>query len=233
MTNETTPDTPSVPVPTVDELACFDPYASPSPVVADDSVRITAEPSLGMLSPEMKQRVTERLAGVPVERHAEVTQSLVLNELREHSLELRIKGGLGPNANEYEREYFCIAREAYDLDQEAARIEADLEDVVGYSSAFDETGEPVAVPVYRLAPDTLKGRAEYLQSVRYRRSQLERESERRLNEAAERERAKRIEQNSRIAEDREVKQLAAEMQRRSRIEAKAATIANNRRHEMG
>jgi transposase len=218
----------AISVPTVEELASFDPQSSPSPVVADDSVRITAKPSFGMLSPEMKARVTEKLTSIPVTHHEEMTPGVIMDELRQHSFALRVKMGLGPSANEYEREYFCIAREAYDIDREMARTQTDIDEVAGYTSATDDAGEPIAIPVYRFAEETRQGRAEHLQSLRHKRSQLERESAERLRQAAERERSKRLDLNDRAAIEREARTRADELDRNARIEEKAKAINRNR-----
>lgn len=228
MPEDTTPTFAPVPVPTVDELSSFDPLSTPSPVVVKGNVRITAEPSMGMLSPEMKARVTEKLSHVPVAQHADVTQGFIYEELRQHSLALRVKMGTGPGANEYQREYFGIAREAYDLDQEIARISAELEDVTGYTHDVDENGEPVATPIYRFAPETRQGRAEHLQNLRYRRSQLERETASRLSEAAARERKKLQNLNKRASVEREGRELADQLDLSGRIEARAKAINANR-----
>jgi hypothetical protein len=228
MSDFSPPSFEAIAVPTVEELASFDPQSSPSPVVADDSVKITAKPSFGMLSPEMQARVTEKLTSIPATRHAEVMPSLVTDELRHQSLNLRMKMGLGPTANEYEREYFCIAREAYDIDQEMARTHADMEDVLGYSHATDDDGAPIAIPIYRFAEETRKGRAEHLQALRHKRTQLERESPERLRQAGERERAKYLNLNDRAAIEREARVRADELDRNARIDERAKALNRNR-----
>ncbi|WP_151895487.1 hypothetical protein [Sphingomonas sp. NIC1] len=228
MSENHSPTFAAVAVPTVEELASFDPQSSPSPVVADDSVKITAQPSFDMLSPDMKARVTEKLTTIPVARHIEMMPGLVMDELRQHSLNLRMKGGLGPSANEYEREYFCIAREAYDIDQEMARTHAEMEEVTGYSHATDDDGQPIAVPIYRFALETRQGRAEHLQALRHKRSQLERESAERLRLAGERERAKRHNLNELAAIEREARTRADELDRDARIDERAKAINRNR-----
>lgn len=228
MSDLSPPNFEAIAVPSFEELASFDPHSSPSPVVAGETVRITAEPSFSMLSPEMKARVTKKLTNIPAARHEEMMRGLVLDELRDHSLALRVKMGLGPSANEYEREYFCIAREAHDLDQEIARAQADIDEVTGYTSATDDNGEPIAIPVYRFAEETRQGRADHIQGLRYRRSQLERESAQRLRDAGERERSKRIALNEEAAIEREARAQADDLDRSARIAERAAVINRNR-----
>ncbi|SFP55175.1 hypothetical protein [Sphingomonas rubra] len=110
MSDISTPSFDALPVPSVEELASFDPQSSPSPVVAGDSVRITAEPSFAMLSPEMKARVTDKLTSVPAARHDEMMPSLIMDELRQHSLALRVKMGLKAAATASAAKRYSLSR---------------------------------------------------------------------------------------------------------------------------
>lgn len=174
------------PVPSEQELASFDHRTVPSPIEVIGDVRISAEPSLAGLSPDMRERVNAKLADASPAAREALLPKLILNELEANSYRLKVLAGPGRDANEYERECFGILREIYDLESEATRIEAELNDVTGYRTEYDDDGKPVAVPVYRFAPETQKGRQEALQSVRYKLAQIEREAPARRAAAAQR-----------------------------------------------
>jgi chromosome segregation ATPase len=231
MPTDTTDSTTFTPahVPTEQELASFDHREVPSPVQIKGDVRISAEPTLAGLPPEMRDRVRAKLSTVRGDRDI-FERQFIQEELEANSYRLKVLAGPGKDANEYERECFGIMRELYDLESEAARIEADINDTVGYSTDYDADGNPIAVPVYRFAPETRQGRQNALQDVRYRITQVEREAPARRAAAAKRVQDRIKYLNEEFAIEAAARAKAEETNRQLRIDEKAAAYAKNRRH---
>jgi len=229
---DTANDFTPAPIPTEAELASFDHRAVSSPVEIIGDVRITAEPTLSGLPPAMREEVAAKMANVKAD-HATFERQFIREAFEENSYRLKVLAGPGKDANEYERECFGILREIYDLECEAERIEAELNDTVGYGTDFDADGNPVAVPVYRFAPETRRGRQEALQDVRYRLAQVEREAPARRTAARDRMAARIAATNEDHAIMREAKAQADAINRKARVDELANAFAKNRRHTLG
>lgn len=230
--HDTTEFTPA-PIPTEAELASFDYRTVPSPVEVIGDVRITAEPSLESLPPEMRDRVNSKLTGVAAGDRAIFERQFIMKELEDNSHRLRVLAGPGKDANAYQRECFSIEREIYDLEREALRIEEELADVIGHRTVYDADGNPVPVEVYRFAPETRAGRASALQDVRYRIMQVQRESSARRTAAAKLVAEQVAAQNQEMEILATAKARASEMLKQERIDHLAATFAKNRRNTVG
>lgn len=191
MPDSDTPNFTPASIPSEAQLASFDHRAVPSPVEVVGNVRIAAEPTLAGLPPEMRERVTAKMANVKAD-HALFERQFVREELEANSYRLKVLAGPGKDANEYERESFGIMREIYDLECEAERIEAELAEVVGLRTDYDDEGNVIPVPVYRFAPETREGRKSALQDVRYRITQIEREAPARRAAAAKKVQARAL-----------------------------------------
>lgn len=230
--DDTTEFTPA-PIPTEAELASFDYRTVPSPVEVIGDVRITAEPSLESLPPEMRDRVNAKLTGVAPGHRDIFERQFVMKELEDNSHRLRVLAGPGKDANAYQRECYGIEREIYDLEREALRIEDELADVVGYRTEHDTDGNPVSVEVYRFAPETRAGRASALQDVRYRIMQVQRESAARRAAAAKLVAEEIAAQNQEQEIFATAKAQALKMLKQERIDHLAAAFAKNRRNTIG
>jgi phage host-nuclease inhibitor protein Gam len=220
------------PIPTEAELASFDHRTVPSPIEVIGNVQINAEPTFKGLSPEMQERVSAKMAGVKAD-HEIFERQFIMEELAANSYRLKVLAGPGKNANEYQRECFGIMREIYDLESEAARIEAELNDTVGYGTDYDGDGNPIAVPVYRFAPETRQGRQEALRDVRYRISQVEREAPARRTAARDRMAARIAAMNEDQSILHEAKAQAVAINRKARVDEMATAFAANRRNTIG
>lgn len=232
MTDTTTTDFTPAPIPTEAELAAFDHRNVPSPIEVIGNVQINAEPTLAGLPPAMREEVAAKMANVKAD-HAIFERQFIREALEANSYRLKVLAGPGKDANEYERECFGIMREVYDLECEAARIEAELNDTVGYGTDYDDDGNPVAVPVFRFAPETRKGRQEALQDVRYRIAQIEREAPARRTAARDRMAARITADNEQLAIHTEAKRKADAMLRQERVDHLAEAFAKNRRNTTG
>lgn len=219
-------------IPTESELAAFDHRNVPSPIEVIGDVKINVEPVLSSLSPEMQARVNAKMATVRAD-HAIFEKQFINEELEDNSYRLKVLAGPGKDANEYERECFGLAREMYDLEREEQRIQADLDATVGFTTAYDDNGNPVAEPIYQFAAETRRGRADALQDVRYRIAQLEREAPARRSAAAGRVQQLIAANNEQMAIHQEAKAQANATLRRERVDALANAFASNRRHNIG
>jgi len=124
-------------------------------------------------------------------------------------------------------------REIYDLESEAARIEAELEEVVGHRTDYDDNGNAVPVPVYRFAPETREGRQRALQDVRYRLAQIEREAPARRTAAAALVQQRIAAENEQQAIHAEAKKQAEAQLRQERVDHLASAFAKNRSSNLG
>lgn len=219
-------------IPTEAELAAFDYRDVPSPVEVIGDVKINVEPVLSGLPPEMRERVNAKMANVKAD-HAIFEKMFIREELEDNSYRLKVLAGPGKDANEYERECFGLAREMYDLEREEQRIQAELDDTVGFTTAYDDNGNPVAEPIYRFAAETRRGRADALQDVRYRIAQLEREAPARRTAAAGRVQQRVAADNEEMAIHKEAKAQADAKLRQERVDALANAFAANRRNNIG
>lgn len=233
MPNTDTPDTfTPAPVPSEAELATFDHRNVPSPVEVVGDVRVAAEPTLAGLPPEMRERVAAKMANVKGD-HALFQRQFIREELEANSYRLKVLAGPGKDANEYERESFGIMREIYDLECEAARIEAELAEVVEHRTEYDDEGNATPVPVYRFAPETREGRNSNLQEVRYRIAQIEREAPARRAAAAKKVQDRIAAENEQLAVHAEAKKQAEAQLRKEKVDRLANAFASNRRDTVG
>ena len=227
-------DTPAftpAPIPTEQELASFDHRTVPSSATSLGDVKI-GEPVLAGLPPEMRQRIAEKMATVKAD-HAIFERQFIREELEENSYRVKVLSGIHKEASEYERVSFGIMREIYHMEREADRISAELADVVGYSKDHDADGNPQGVPILRYQNDARRAREAALEDVRRRIRLLQgREGDQLRAEAAKVTQDRIREHNERLAEDHEVRRLAAEKQRSERIAARVDKVVQNRQHEM-
>lgn len=231
MTDTTIPDFTPAPIPTEAELASFDHRDVPSSATAVGNVQL-GEPVLTGLPPEMRQRVAEKMATVKAD-HAIFERQFIREELEKNSYRVKVLAGIHKEANEYERVSFGIMREIYHMQREADRLSDELADVAGYSKEHDEEGNPQGVPIPRYQNEARRALEAALEDVRRRIRLLEgREGDQLRAEAAKVTQDRIRDQNERLAEDHEVRRLAAEKQRSQRIAARVDKIVQNRQHEM-
>lgn len=232
MTDTTTADFVPALVPTEAELASFDHRTVSSPVEVIGDVQINAEPSLSSLPPAMREEVEAKMANVKAD-HSIFERQFIREALEANSYRLKVLAGPGKDANEYERECFGILRELYDLESEAERIEAEINDTVGFGTDYDGDGNPISAPIYRFATETRQGRRQALQDVRYRISQVEREAAFRRTAAAKRVQDRIAADNEQLAVHTEAKRKADAMLRQERVDQLAEAFAKNRRNTIG
>lgn len=223
----------------------FDPvYDVPSPVewIGGD-LKFPEKLTASMLSPDKAHEVRTMLAGLPAGTPAgereKIEHRLVHEALYRNAYENRIKGGISPQADLYQREALTIAKEVYALEQEAFRIQTALADVAVWRPVFDEDGNRV------IDPATGQQKVKAVETVQGdRRRQMENrlreiehavglkqgtEGERRLAKAKKAEAQRRLSLKRQLAEEAEVQALAEQMARDDRIRAKAEARAKRLR----
>lgn len=229
--------------PLAEYYAQFDPLATPSPVqlTGGGSFKAPERFTVEILPPDRRAKVQQELAQVPDHRRAEREHELVLEALKQNSIELRVKAGPGAGATEVERERLLIAREVYDLENEEARIYAQLAEVEQWVPVFDkETGAPVIDP--RTGQQQVKA-VEVVQGARRkameaRAAEIRRqiglldgfEGDRRLQRALKATVEAGKSRQQQLAEEQEARRVADQINREERIKAKAEAYAKNRRN---
>lgn len=218
-------DTPSYDIDPADtaiatELTTFDPvYEMAGPVEMLGDVRLPATVSANALPPAMRDPIHAAMAKAPPESRARIEQEMVAKALYQNSLELRIKGGPGANATEYQREICAVLSEIHNLNTERWKLETELAEVSGFDTVIDPvTGVATAVPIERMVGERRKGWQERIRLIDHQVAQLEgaegkhRKAKALFNSVQTRKRAL-----ADLADAAEIKTRAADMVREERI----------------
>lgn len=219
----------------------FDPVDDlPSPVewIGGD-IKVPDRLTVSILEPRFADPIKAQLAAMSPAEREKMEPGLVIAAMRQAAYENRIKGGISPSADPYQREVLTIAKEVYALDQEAFRIQTALADVALWRPVFDEEGNKV------LDPATGQQKVEAVEAVQGdRRRQMENrlreiehaialkngiERERRLAKAKKETAQLRLARERQLSEEAEVQALAEQMVREERIKAKAEARAKRLR----
>lgn len=224
------------------ELIARDPLSAPSPVKLTGGGTFNAPErfTVGILSPDRQAPIKAQLAAVPVEQRAQREHELVVEALKQNSVELRILAGPGEGADAFQRERFAIARELHELESEELSIHAQLAEVARWIPVFNEiTGERVIDPATGQqmvkAVEVIQGQRRTAMEARakelaYRAELLrgvegDRREERALSEAIE----TRKHQQQQLADEQEARRRGEEAIREERINARAEAYVKNRR----
>lgn len=225
-------------------FASFDPLATPSPVqlTGGGAFKAPERFSLSILPPDKQAPIAAELARLPANARAEREHELVMEALKQNSIELRIKAGPGEGATPFERERFQIAREIHELETEELSIYAQLAEVEKWVPVFSETGEPVIDPktgqqqvqaVQTIHGDRRKAMEARAKELAYRIDLLkgpegDRREQRALKATVEAEKQRQ----QQLAEREEVKRLADELAREKRIRQQAEALARHKGAEL-
>ena len=219
------------------ELQSFDPvFDVPGPVSADKGTisrllgNNTADSlTLSSLSPELRTRVQERLASSPglTEREA------VREALYQHAYELNVFSGPGEGASPYQREYFALADQITQVENELFDIELKFAAAVGWDNEVDpRTGKSAPKQIDKMEPSTRQRLGNRRDDLQHRLGLLQGfEGKRRLQKALrdtlDKEAAQRRAAEIEEAADRR----ADEIVREEEIEERARARAKFRRTE--
>jgi len=229
-------DTPAADLPTNEQLINFHPvYDAPSPAIRTARADLKPfEPTLGGLPPEMRARVEARLVDASPASRQQLEARYIEEELLNNAVNVRVMGGLGPDATPVQREVFEIANEHRLMLDEHARLTRELEEVVRYDTRENpETGEPEPVPVYRVQGDrqtAYEGRVRELE--RLMRVLNEIDKPKRLAAACDKTRAQMQQVRDQLAERAEAKVVAEKMLREQRVQHIADGIVKSRRDSL-
>lgn len=107
---------------------------------SEASKALAAPMPLSGLPPRLREPIEEELKSVPFHRREEVTRRLIDEALMANSRAVRVVGGIGSDANAYDRAFFDLASEQDQLNRQAEVIESQLAEITGYDP---ETGKAV------------------------------------------------------------------------------------------
>lgn len=139
----------------MDAFNRFDPiHDIPSPIQLVGNVKLTSTPTMASFSPEQQVQIRERMGN----NHSEASTSAAIHSfLLDQRRNLLIKGGAGEGATQTQRTMLEQARRVGDLNDEIARIDAALNEVVRHDTVTDPDGTVRAVPVYQKQGEARRG----------------------------------------------------------------------------
>lgn len=218
-----------------------DPLATPSPakLTGGGAFKAPERFSLSILPPDRQGPIAAQLVQVPAHQRADREHELVVEALRQNSLELRIKAGPGEGATPLEREQFAVARDINDLEAEEIEIQRQLAEVEKWVPVYDDvTGEPVIDPrtgqqqvkaVEIIQGDRRKALEARAKELAYRAGLLRGiEGDRRIQKALAQTLELEKQQRQQLAEREEIERRAEEIAREKRINQQAEARAKFR-----
>jgi hypothetical protein len=217
--------------PTDAEVTDFHPvFDVPGPVTIKGDLQLP-NLSLSALPPESQEAITTKLASVTPGNRDLFEREFITEEAQRLALEARIKAGAGEAATPYQRAYFQRANEVRLLEQEAAKITAQLQEVTHYEHDIDpETGGPLAVPVPRAQGDIRSALEIRLRDIGYELAQKNgREGEKLMADAMAATKAQMKAQREAVAEMEEADEMADRIAREERVRSMAETKARFKR----
>jgi hypothetical protein len=226
-----TPDFTPAPVPSEAELLSFDSRDVPSAfkIEGDPLRHFPSEMPMGGLSEQMRARVEAKLANVAPGDRDRLSPGFIKEEMELASDAFKVLAGPGENATAVQREAYGIRREVFDLERQIARATEEMDEITGYTTELASDGTPVPVPTYRLAPETRRGRQEWIDGLKYQLSQVQREKPRRLAEAAQEEREKIAASNEQFEIEAKARAMAPDIRKQAEIKRRAEAYARHGR----
>ncbi|WFL76583.1 hypothetical protein P7228_11315 [Altererythrobacter arenosus] len=194
------------------------------PATSSVALKFPDKVTRGMLNEAVLAQVDARLEALPANARAAAEQGIINEEARNYAYAVRVWGGPGPDANDYQQERFLIENEVFEAQSRLAERQSALAEIIRHDRKVDEaTGETWDEPVYRVQGDA-RSAAEHEAAELRRRIALLRGSEgqNRLAKATWRavENAKKL--RDEVAIDNEAQALAAQEARAARVAEKAA-----------
>jgi hypothetical protein len=179
-------------------------------------------PTADAFDNETRDRIRREARGDP-----EVEARLVAAEVRSKSLQARMMIGAA-NLTATETETLDQLNTMRQLDEESARIEAELMKVDGWNTVEGPNGDPVPEPVFAIPEGSQRHLAmrARLEELAHQRSMIAgREGQKALAEAAKRDAIRNRELKAQVEDRKEIERRAAEIARDRRINAAAEAKA--------
>lgn len=220
-----------------DSITKFDPYGTPSPIEAKGEFRIPERFTAKVLPDAMRKEVEQKIAGlVPGAFRDQKEHDLTMAALRQNSLGVRVRLGLGDGANQYQREAFALQRDMEKIEADAASIMNSLNEVVRIevTGVDPVTGEQLTKTIYRAEGSTRRAlELRHAELMRHLAALDGVEGDRRLKKAlfGAVEDAKAVRRQ--LSVTAKARAMADEMLDKEEIEHLAKSFAANRRHNIG
>lgn len=222
------------------EISNFDPLATPGPVTFTGNVPVPDHVPVTALPPHLSAPIVAAINADPANAKA-IESRMVAEALGQNSMALRVNGGVGSEANAYQRECFAIIRDQQALEQEFLDLSTKLVEVDHWRPEFDAACQPVInretgqqnVKAYEVVQGEARRQMEGRQrEIENRLKALEtmegpRRRAKALKEAVEAKKA--FEQG--VADHLEAARLADEIVRNERVQRMAEARAKARRSD--
>lgn len=129
------------------EISNFDPLRDTTgPVSFTGDVRLPDHVPVTTLPPHLSAPIVAAMnAAHPANREA-IERRMVAEALGKNSLDQRVNGGLGADANAYQVECFAIERDTRSLEKDYLDLSTQLAQVDHWRPEFDSAGNPVIDP---------------------------------------------------------------------------------------
>ncbi|MBD8677555.1 hypothetical protein [Sphingomonas sp. CFBP 13720] len=218
-------------------ISHFDPHATPSPIEIEGDFRAPARLTARALPDAMRREVELKIVGMPAgESRDQKEHEFTVAALRQNSLGVRVRLGLGAGANQYQRETFALQRDLEKVEADAAEIMNSLNEVVrlDVTGVDPVTGEQLTKTVYRVEGDNRRGLELRHADLMRKLAALEGiEGERRLKRALFEAVESAKQSQAQVARMSKARAMADEILEREEVEHLAAAFAANRRHHIG
>lgn len=220
-----------------DSITKFDPYGTPSPIEGKGEFRIPERFTAKVLPDAMRKEVEQQIARLaPGSDRDQREHDLTMAALRQNSLGVRVRLGLGSGADQYQREAFAIQRDMEKIEADAAAVLNSLNEVVRIevTGVDPVTGEQLTKTIYRAEGDTRRAlELRHAELMRHLAALDGVEGDRRLKKAlfGAVEDAKAMQRK--VDVHAKARALAGEMLDKEEIEHLAKSFAANRRHSIG
>ncbi|RVT93426.1 hypothetical protein [Sphingomonas crocodyli] len=219
------------------EIQNFDPvYDTPGTVTVKGLVKLPSKVGVSALPPQYADPIRQKLADTTEPKRAALEEELVNKALYDIALTNRVKNGPGPlsmGATIYAQEFFQVAKEEMDLQQEFLSLSQQLAEVDHVRHVTDEqTGQKSEVIVNKVAGAARARMEARVAEINLHLKSHEAGAERRLAKALKESVEARKALDAAVAEEAEVEQMATAMVRDERIKERATKRAGIRRHAL-
>lgn len=180
------------------------------------------EPALTAFPPDQQATIRQRVGS----NSPEAIKGAIHGYLMDRKKDFLIAAGPGEGATQTQRVMLEQAIRVRDYQAEMDRIDAELADVVGYETQFDEKGAPSAVAVHRLTGQRRKEWEARRATIGYQMGLIAGvEGDREISEANRADAIAAHERRTMLADHKEIRRRAVHMAREDRLNAAAAQRA--------
>ncbi|HWJ68867.1 MAG TPA: hypothetical protein VNS79_02300 [Sphingobium sp.] len=181
-----------------------------------------SEPTLSAFPPDQQDIIRQRAGS----NSPEAIKGAIHSYLMDRKRDFLINAGAGEGATHTQRVMLEQASKVRDIKAELDRVDAELAEVVGYETQFDEKGAPIPVPIHRLTGQRRKEWEARRATLGHQMGLIAGiEGEREISEANRADAVAAHEMRTMLADHKEIRRRAVHMAREDRLNAAAAQRA--------